>query len=580
MKTLILTLLLVGCSFTKKGVNQQDFRELMANYWQDHLRLHPIDATSYGVNDYNHILINDQTEEYREKINKHLEDYSQQLKKIDYALLNMKDKISYDIFSYELETGLEQIKSIGWMMPFQQFWGLPLSLPQLGSGDHFQPFKTVKDYENWIQRAKGFVPWSDSAIENFKAGMKNGVVLPKVLVKKMIKQMDNVANHKAQESIFFGPVKKIPNTFSKADKQRLTRAYLNLISQELLPAYKKLSVFLKDTYLPKARNSHGISSVKGGSEYYSKMAKYWTTTNKTPEEIYQMGLSEVKRIEKVMKGVKNQAGFKGSLKDFFHYLKNDKKFFPFKTSKEVIARFEVIHNRIKPHLDKMFNHFPKTPFRIKQTEKFREESASAEYSPGSPDGSRPGTFYIPIPDPKKFNVTSGMQSLFLHEAIPGHHFQISIQQENKSLPDFRKFSWYGAYGEGWALYTESLGKELGLYKLPYHHMGALADEMHRAVRLVVDVGIHLKEMTREEAIDYMLSKQPISYEGAVAEIERYMAIPGQALSYKVGSLKIWELRRELSKREGFSLAKFHEVYLREGCMPLGVIEKVLRDEIH
>ena len=228
----------------------------------------------------------------------------------------------------------------------------------------------------------------------------------------------------------------------------------------------------------------------------------------------------------------------------------------------------------------MFNHFPKTPFRIKQTEKFREESASAEYSPGSPDGSRPGTFYIPIPDPKKFNVTSGMQSLFLHEAIPGHHFQISIQQENKSLPDFRKFSWYGAYGEGWALYTESLGKELGLYKLPYHHMGALADEMHRAVRLVVDVGIHLKEMTREEAIDYMLSKQPISYEGAVAEIERYMAIPGQALSYKVGSLKIWELRRELSKREGFSLAKFHEVYLREGCMPLGVIEKVLRDEIH
>jgi len=230
---------------------------------------------------------------------------------------------------------------------------------------------------------------------------------------------------------------------------------------------------------------------------------------------------------------------------------------------------------IEPHLKDMFGNFPKTKFEIRQTEAFRAASASAEYNPGAPDGSRPGIFYIPIVDAKQFNTTSGMENLFLHEAIPGHHYQMSLQSENTALPKFRRFLWYGAYGEGWALYTESLGKELGLYSDPYQYMGALGDEIHRAIRLVVDVGMHNKNMTREDAIKYMLENEAISKEGATAEIERYMAIPGQALSYKIGALKIWELRNKYAKQLGdkFKLAAFHDEFLSYGCVPLDVLEK-------
>jgi uncharacterized protein (DUF885 family) len=227
----------------------------------------------------------------------------------------------------------------------------------------------------------------------------------------------------------------------------------------------------------------------------------------------------------------------------------------------------------------MFARTPKTPFEIRQTEAFRAASASAEYNPGSPDGSRPGIFYVPILDASKFNTTSGMESLFLHEAIPGHHYQVSLQQENDSLPKFRRFSWYGAYGEGWALYCESLGKELGLYTDPYQYMGALGDEIHRAIRLVVDVGMHEKNWTREQAIKYMMENEAISEQGAVAEIERYMAIPGQALSYKIGALKIRELRSRYEKQLGkkFNLAAFHDEFLKDGCMPLEVIESKMNE---
>ncbi|MDB5200399.1 MAG: hypothetical protein JWO92_2362 [Chitinophagaceae bacterium] len=275
-----------------------------------------------------------------------------------------------------------------------------------------------------------------------------------------------------------------------------------------------------------------------------------------------------------MERIKDSVGFKGDLKAFFEYMKNDKKFMPYKTPGEVLNAFGNIQKRIDPNLKTMFGRSPKTPFEIRQTEAFRAASASAEYNQGSPDGSRPGIFYIPIVNATTFNTTSGMESLFLHEAIPGHHYQISLQQENESLPKFRRFAWYGAMGEGWALYCESLGKELGLYTDPYQYLGALGDEIHRAIRLVVDVGIHLKGMTREEAIKYMMENEAINEQGATAEIERYMAIPGQALSYKIGSLKIRELREKYKKQLGskFNLAAFHDELLKDGVMPLDVME--------
>ena len=286
-----------------------------------------------------------------------------------------------------------------------------------------------------------------------------------------------------------------------------------------------------------------------------------------------MGLKEVARLNAEMEKVKTQVGFKGTLLEFFEEVRNKKELKPFKKPEEVITNFQSIYSRIKPNVDKLFSLQPKTKFEIRRTEAFREKTASAEYNQGTADGTRPGIFYVPIPDVANYN-TYGDEDLFLHEAIPGHHFQISLQQENKSLPDFRKFNWFGAYGEGWALYTESLGKELGLYQDPYQYFGMLSNEMHRAIRLVVDTGLHSKGWTREQAIKYSLANEAESEASIIPEIERYMAIPGQALSYKIGQLKIMELRKKAETKMGtkFDIKKFHEKVLESGVMPLALLE--------
>ncbi|GAB3328772.1 DUF885 family protein [Hymenobacter humi] len=550
---------------------------LFSSYWETQSRLDPLAATAQGDNRYNHILPNDQTQAFRDTLRTFYGDYLAQLGKFDREQLNDNDKISYDIFKYEMEQRLAGLKLNTWMMPTNQFWGLPITLGQYGSGEGNQPFKTVKDYDNWLGRVRGFTVWTDSAIGNFRRGMKAGVVLPRALVVKMLPQMrgKDILVSDPTKSLFYGPITRFPKDFSDADKSRLTDAYKKAISTELVPSYKKMGDFLEKEYLPKSRSTSGIAAIPGGPEMYNYYVAYWTTTTKKPAEIYQTGLAEVARIRGEMERVKTQTGFKGDLKAFFNYLKNDKKFMPYKQPKEVLDAFRKIQATIDPNLKKMFGRTPKTPFEIRQTEAFRAASASAEYNQGSPDGTRPGIFYVPIVDASKFNTTSGMESLFLHEAIPGHHYQISLQQENNDLPKFRRFAWYGAMGEGWALYSESLGKELGLYTDPYQYMGALGDEMHRAVRLVVDTGLHFRNMTREEAIKYMMDNEAISEDGATAEIERYMAIPGQALSYKTGALKIQELRAKYQKQLGskFKLSSFHDELLKDGVMPLAVLEK-------
>ncbi|WP_035560556.1 DUF885 domain-containing protein [Hymenobacter sp. IS2118] len=554
-----------------------DLDGLFGSYWETQSRLDPLSATGQGDNRYNNLLPNEQTRAFRDTLRTFYGDYLTRLGKFDREKLSDNDKISYDIFKYEMEQRLAGLKLNTWMIPTQQFWGLPITMGQYGAGEGVQPFKTVQDYDNWLGRVRGFTAWTDSAIANFRQGMRTGVVLPRTLVLKMLPQMrgkDIVVSDPAQ-SLFYGPITRFPKDFSAADKARLTDAYKTAITAELVPAYRKLGDFLEKEYLPKARTTSGITGVPGGAEIYKYYVGYWTTTTKTPAEIYQTGLAEVARIRGEMERVKTETGFKGDLKAFFTYLKTDKKFMPYKSAEEVLDAFRKIQTTIAPNLKKMFGRTPKTSFEIRQTEAFRAASASAEYNQGSPDGSRPGIFYIPIVDATQFNTTSGMESLFLHEAIPGHHYQISLQQENNDLPKFRRFAWYGAMGEGWALYSESLGKELGLYTDPYQYMGALGDEMHRAVRLVVDTGLHSRGMTREEAIKYMMDNEAISEDGAVAEIERYMAIPGQALSYKTGALKIQELRAKYEKQLGskFSLPNFHDELLKDGVMPLAVLEK-------
>ena len=550
---------------------------LFSSFWEQQSRLDPLAATAYGDNRFNDQLPNNQTRAYRDTMRVFYQGYLNKLQKFDREKLSDNDKISYDIFEYEMKHGLAGLKLNSWMMPANQFYGLPITLGQYGSGEGNQPFKTVKDYENWLGRARGFTAWTDSAIANFRVGMKTGVVLPKVLVQRMIPQLlaKDIVVTDPTKSLYYGPITRLPKDFSDADKTRLTDAYKKAILTELVPAYQKLGTFMKNEYLAKARATSGIDAVPGGKEIYAYDVKYETTTDKTPAEIYQTGLSEVARIRAQMEQIKTEVGFKGDLPAFFNYLNSDAKFRPYKKPQEVLAAFENIHQRMLPNLKTMFGRTPKTPFEIRETEKFREASASAEYNQGSPDGSRPGIFYVPIPDATKFATTSGMESLFLHEAIPGHHYQISLQQENTELPKFRRFGGQNAYVEGWALYSESLGPELGLFKDPYQRMGAMGDEMLRAVRLVVDTGLHSRQMTREQAIEYLLANLSTTRDEATSAIERYMAIPGQALGYKIGQLKIRELRAKYEKQLGakFKLSNFHDELLKDGSMPLAVLEK-------
>ncbi len=555
--------------------NDSTISVLFENYYDERLELFPLEATAIGVNTYNDKLPADFTEGYRDTLKNFFNRYLAEINIYDRESLNASNIISYDIFKREIEMNIEGLKFHDNYIPFNQFYGLTLTMGQLGSGSGMQPFKTVEDYDNWVSRASKFSAWTDSAIVYFKKGMDAGYVLPKSLVEKMIPQMHAMVTGDVKQSLFYDPVKNFPQGFSAADKKRLQKDFTTLINQQLVPSYKKLDSFLQKEYLPNARTTTGISDVPNGRDYYNYLVRLSTTTNKNPEEIYQTGLSEVARIRGIMDSIKNAVGFKGDLQAFFEFMKTDKQFTPYKTPKDVLGAFENIHTRMQPYLKTMFVDTPKTKFEIRQTEAFRAASASAEYNQGSPDGSRPGIFYVPILDATTFNTTSGMESLFLHEAIPGHHYQISLQQEDTTMPRFRRFGGNNAYIEGWALYSESLGKELGLYQDPYQYMGALGDEIHRAIRLVVDVALHTKGMTREEAIKYMMDNEAISEQGATAEIERYMAIPSQALGYKIGALKIQELRNKYQNqlKDKFNLAEFHTQILKDGAMPLEVLDK-------
>ena len=590
MNKIIYLLIIIAVAGCNSNIKQQptasnpSLATLLEEYYNERMQLLPLEATANGDDRYNDLLPADFTDSYRAKLKDFFTRYKNAIGKFDPVTLNDNDTKSYQLFTYEMDMGLAGLevnflgspdKSDNSYMPFDQFNGVPLLLGQMGSGSGNQPFKTVKDYDNWLLRAGAFSAWADSAIVYFKKGITRNEVLPRAVVLKMIPQMQDLVTTDATKSLFYGPVTLMPATFGEADKKRLNAAYMEMINHTIVPSYKKLGDFLQNEYLAKARSTTGINALPGGDKLYTYLVKFWTTTNKTPEEIYQTGLSEVKRIKTAMEETKAQVHFEGSLDSFFTFMKEDKQFMPYKTAEEVLAATRDIETRIEPNLKKMFTLTPKTKFEIRQTEAFRAASASAEYYPGLPDGTRPGIYYIPIVDATKFNVTAGMESTFLHEALPGHHYQTSIQIENTDLPSFRRFIWYGAYGEGYALYCESLGKELGLYTDPYQYMGALGDEMHRAIRLVVDVAMHTGKMTREQAIAYSMENEAISEEGAIAEIERYMVYPGQALSYKTGALKIWELRNKYSRLIGdkFSLAAFHTEYLKDGCMPLEILEK-------
>ena len=575
---LLFALCIVFSVIAQKPVKNESFNKVLDDYYEEGLILRPMNATSRGDNRYNDLLPNDISAPYLLKQHDYYTKYHKLLSNFKRNELSSFDKITYDIIQFQIELALEKEKLHLEYMPINQFRSLPNVLPSLGSGADIQPFKTTKDYENWLKRVNAFADWTDTAIANCNKGIAVGMVLPKALVIKVIPQLEAQTISDTVKNIFYGPIKNMPSSFSESERSNIRAAYLAALNNTIIPAYKKLADFFKNVYLPKSRTTAGLNALPNGKEIYQHLIKDFTTTNKKPEEIYETGLKEVDRITNEIEKLKTQIGFKGPVRELYDYTLTEKKFFPFKTDEQVLDSFRSILPRIEPNLKRLFNIVPKTQFAVRAIDKFKASTSAANYQSGTTDGTRPGFFNVPIVDATKYNSV-GMESLFAHEAIPGHHFQISLQQENVDLPKARKFYNNSAFAEGWGLYAESLGDELGLYKDPYQKLAAYQSELFRSIRLVVDVGMHTGKMTREDAIKYMMDKGGRAEQPSVSEVERYMANPAQALAYKTGELKIKELKARYQKVLGakFNIKGFHDAILSGGAMPLIVFERYMDD---
>ena len=576
-KTILIVTLALLTSFSQSSFRltpPSQLGPLLEQYSKEYYALNPLEGTQAGINDYNNQIEITISEEYIKKAKALNHKYLNQLGVINKAGLTASELLSIDVLTYKLKSENERLNSsLGFYRPVDQFvFSFPTRFATLGSGAGFIPFNTEKDYRNFINRMKGFQTWVDQAIANMRKGVEQNNTNPKAAMEKVPPQLKPLFESAVQENVFYKPLLKLPNDLDSAAAIQLKKDYSSAIENIIKPAYKKLHDFIVTEYIPKARKTSGLLDNYKGKKEYELWLKHYTTTTITAGQIFNLGLSEVSRIRKEMDAVKTQVGFKGDLKSFFQYVRTDPKFFPFKTEEEVLDRFRSFLDKMSPQLNSLFNLTPKAKFEVRATEKFRAAGANAQYMQPSRDGKRPGIFYEVINDPAQYNYFS-MESLFIHEAIPGHHYQAAIQQE-ADIPEFRKAYWTSAFGEGWALYAESLGSELGMYTDPYQYLGRLNNEIERAVRLVVDAGIHDKGWSREKAIAYVLENQPVTSIEAEQRIERYMVTAGQAVSYKVGELKIIELRERAKKKLGdkFDIKEFHDEVLKDGCLPLIILE--------
>lgn len=547
---------------------------LYAQYWEESLKLNPLGATYQGDNRYNDQLPDFYSAAFRKQSHDFTTRWLKKIESVGSAGLAGQALISYDIFVHDARESLEGEKYPGWMMPVDQMGSIATNMAQLGSGTGAQPFKTVKDYDNWLKRGRRIPVLVDSIITDMQAGVKAGVVQPRALMTKVVPQYDAIIKDKPEDSLFWGPIKQMPAGFSATDKARLTKEYRAMIANDIMPAFRKLRGYIANDYLPKTRDSVGLDKLPNGAEWYAFNVRQTTTTDLTPAQIHALGLSEVERIHGEMQQVMKDVGFKGSLQDFFKFMREDKQF-QFKSEDELLKYYRSLEARIMKRIPEQFSLVPKAGFEIRPVEAFRAESAAGgEYQSPSEDGSRPGIFYVntfDLPSRKTWSA----EDLFLHEAIPGHHFQIGIQQELKGVPAFRRFGGNTAYVEGWALYSESLGKPLGVYETPYDYFGRLQDELWRAIRLVTDTGLHSKSWTREQTIDYMMNNSAVSLTDATAEAERYVAWPSQAVAYKIGELTIQRLKKKAQAELGdrFDPRGFHAEVLKDGAVPMSILEQ-------
>lgn len=565
----------------------QDLNKLFGQYFEEFLKFEPVYATFIGDNRFNDQYFNSLSPDSIAKRKAFEKRWLTRIKSINREKLVGQDRLSYDVFVYDREVTLEGFQYPKKLIPtddfvnsLDQFNSFANFTAMLGSGNSFQPFKSTEDYDNWIRRVDAIVVVFDQASTNMRRGIGLGIVQPRPIVEKILPQLSAHLVDKVDDSVFMGPVNNFPETVNDKDQVRLKDAYRTMIQTKLIPAYRRLHGFLEQEYLPASRETVGWSSLPNGTDWYNHQIKKHTTIDMTAEKIHEIGLSEVALIRAEMTKVMHDAGFKGSLKDFFAHLKSSDEFY-YDSEEDLLNGYRNLKEKINQALPTLFDIFPKFDYEVRAVEAYRAASAAgAYYNSGTPDGSRPAIFYINTHN-LRAQPKYAMETLSIHEASPGHHFQSSIQDEMENLPKFRRFGFNTAFMEGWALYAESIGKEMGMFSDPYQYFGSLSDEMLRAMRLVVDTGLHAKGWNRDKAIQYMTDNSDMADTSIVTEVERYIAWPGQALAYKVGERVIRGLRTEAEKELGthFDVKAFHRQILLDGAMPMEVLTRKVHEWI-
>ncbi|MDB5860547.1 MAG: hypothetical protein JWQ76_4236 [Ramlibacter sp.] len=551
-------------------------RAIAEDYYRGMFALFPLEATeNAGDAAYEAAFEIDIAPAHRARQRAFYERTLARLRELDTAALAGDDRITRDLLAWDARDRLALMAVPYHLMPITHAGGMPVRLAQWAGGEGSQPLKTSANYEHFLERLKGLPGYIEQAMANMEAGMASGVVLPRALVERTLPQLDGLLPARLEDNPYLVGVRTFPAGVPEADRPRLREAYTATVRDALVPAVTRLRTFMRERYLPAARSTSGLGALPGGAQWYEMIVRSFTTTDMRPAEIHELGLREVARIRGEMEKVKERFGFRGDLQAFFKSLEGRPELTPFRSDEEVVAAYRAINDRVKAGLPQLFERSPRAPLEIRPVDPLQRDTASSYYVPPAVDGSRPGVFFAAFTDAKTL-ATTQMTALFLHEGQPGHHYQIALQQES-ATSNYRRSAWWDAHGEGWALYAEGLGRELGLYDDANAWLGRLQMEMLRALRLVVDTGLHAKGWTREQAIAFSRENDGSSEDDARRAIERYMAWPGQATAYKVGELRILALRERALAKLGpkFDVRAFHTQVLGDGCMPLAMLEAKL-----
>ena len=564
MRILILALIVSLLPAAAAANPADDLHELVDRYFEESMEMNPVFATFNGDHRYNDRMSNSIGPEYLARSEAMDREYLEAIEAINPDDLEGQDLLSWEIFRRERKHSIEGTRFPSHLFPINQLFCMPIFFVQLGMPGGVTPFATVEDFDNWLSRIDGFEVWMDQAIANMREGMETGVVLPRVIVDKTLPVLASQVVEDPTESAFHTILTSLPEDFSEADRERITTELTEAISTQIVPSYRRVHDFMRDEYMPQARETTALTDLPDGEAWYSYAILTHTNSTRSPQEIHDLGLREVARINAERAELAASMGFEGSLEGIPDWL-NDQEELRYSSEEDVLERYRALRAVVEPHLSELFTRLPKADFEIRKVEAYRQASTpGAHYMAPSADGTRPGIFYVNTGG-WETRSSAMSEALFIHEAVPGHHFQVALARELDELPKFRRYGGYTSYSEGWGLYAERLGPMVGLYTDPFQRIGQLNSELFRAKRLVTDTGLHALGWSREEGLAYL---------GSETEIDRYIVMPGQALAYKMGELKILELRARAKEQLGdkFDLRAFHDEILVDGGLPLDVLD--------